>query len=134
MSYILTGILLFVHLGGIVLIAITPLAWAVRIGVWTLLGWSLCRSLRTHGWRNGPSAIRAVEMDNEGETAIQFRGNERWRNARITAWFVHPWLTLLSLRMEGRKMPVNLVIAADAVEPEPFRRWRVRLKLRIAGV
>ena len=33
---------------------------------------------------------------------------------------------------EGRKMPVNLAIAADAVESEPFRRWRVRLRLRIA--
>jgi len=130
----MTGILLFVHFGGIALIAIMPWSWAIRIGVWALLGWSLYSSLHIHAWRNGPPAIRAIEMDNEGVVAIRCLGDERWRNARITAWFVHPWLTLLSLRAEDRKLPVNLAIAADAVEPEPFRRWRVRLKLRIAAV
>ena len=38
----------------------------------------------------------------------------------------------MSLRLESRRWPVNLVIVADAVEPEPFRRWRVALKLQVA--
>jgi hypothetical protein len=133
-SYFLAGILLFVYLGGILLIALIPLVWTVRVAIWALLGWSLYRSLRVHAWRNVPSAIRAIEMDSEGVAAVRFAGDTGWRSARITAWFVHPWLTLLSLRVEARKMPVNLAIAADAVEAEPFRRWRVRLKLRIAVV
>jgi len=131
-SYILAGILLFVDLGGILLITLTPLVWAFRVGIWALLVWSLYRSLRVHAWRNVPSAIRALEIDNEGMAAVYFAGDTGWRSARITAWFVHPWLTLLSLRVEGRKMPANLAIAVDAVEAEPFRRLRVRLKLRIA--
>jgi len=126
--------LLFVHLGGILLIALIPLVWTVRVVIWALLGWSLYRTLRVHAWRNLPSAIRALEIDNEGVAAVRFAGDAGWRSARITAWFVHPWLTLLSLRVEGKKIPVNLAIAADAVEAEPFRRWRVRLKLRIAVV
>ena len=114
------------------MIALIPVIWTVRLGIGALLGWNFYRSLRVHAWRNVPSAIRAVEMDNEGLAAVRFAGDAGWRSARITTWFVHPWLTLLSLRVEGRKMPVNLAIAADAVESEPFRRWRVRLRLRIA--
>jgi len=131
-SHFLTGILLFVHVGGMVLVAIIPLAWAVRLGLWALLGWSLYRALRLHAWRDAASALVAVELDHEGATAVRFAGSETWHDARITAWFVHPWLTLVSLRVEGRKIPVGLAVAADAVEPEAFRRWRVRLKLRIA--
>jgi len=126
------GILLFVHVGGMILVAMIPLAWAVRLGLWALLGWSLCRALRIHAWRNAASALVALELDHDGTAAVRFAGNEVWHETRIIAWFVHPWLTLVSLRVDGRKIPVSLAIAADAVEPEAFRRWRVRLKLRIA--
>jgi hypothetical protein len=44
---------------------------------------------------------------------------------------VHPWLTLMTLRLENRRWPLKLMIAADAVEPEPFRRWRVALKFQV---
>lgn len=69
-------------------------------------------------------------MDGEGVVSVRFAGSEVWRICRITSRFVHPWMTLLSLRLESRRWPVNLVIAADAVEPEPFRRWRAALKLQ----
>jgi Membrane-bound toxin component of toxin-antitoxin system len=133
-SHALTGILLLTHLGGIILVALIPLAWAIRAGIWALLGWSLYCSLRLHARRNARTAIKAVELDEEGALAVRFAGMEQWRNARITAWLVHPWLTLVALRIDGGIMPVNLAIAADAVEAEAFRRWRARLKLRIAAV
>ena len=128
----LTGVLLFVHLGGMALLMTVPVAWPVRLALWALLGMSLYRYLRIHAWRQGPSAIEAIEMDGEGVVSLRFVGKDDWHACQITSRFVHPWLTLLSLKIEGRHWPVSLAIAADAVEPEPFRRWRVALRFRTA--
>ena len=131
-SRLLTGVLLFVHLGGMALLLAVPLFWPVRLALWALLGMSLYRSLRIHAWRQGPSAIETIEMDGEGVVSVRFAGKDDWHVCQITSRFVHPWLTLLSLKIESRRWPVSLAIAADAVEPEPFRRWRVALRFRTA--
>ena len=68
-------------------------------------------------------------MDDEAVVSVRFAGTDGWHVCQITSRYVHPWVTLLSLEIESRRWPVNLVIAADAVESEPFRRWRVALKL-----
>jgi hypothetical protein len=91
---------------------------------------SLYQSSCIHAWRQGPSAIETIEMDGEGVVSVRFSGKDSWHNCQITSRFVHPWLTLLSLKIESRRWPVSLAIAADAVEPEPFRRWRVALRLQ----
>ena len=129
-SRLLTGVLLLVHLGGMALLLAVPVAWPVQLALWVLLGMSLYRSLRVHAWRRGPSAIEAIEMDGEGVVSVRISGREDWYTCQITSRFVHPWLTLLSLKLESQRWPISLAIAADAVEPEPFRRWRVALKLR----
>ncbi len=130
-SRFLAGIFLAIHLGGVALVAVTPMAWPVRLVLWGVLSWSLYYSLVTHAWRSRPLAITAIELDNEGVASVRFAGSESWQPVRITSRFVHPRLTLMTLRLEGRRWPVNLVIAADAVEPEPFRRWRVALKFQV---
>lgn len=126
-SRFLTGIFLAVHLGGMLLLAVTPLAWYMRLALWGTLGWSLYYSLVTHAWRKGPHAITAIELDSEGGVSVQRAGSETWQPARITSRFVHPWITLMTLKLDNRRWPVNLVLAADAVDAEPFRRWRVAL-------
>ena len=128
----MVGILLFVHFGGMLLLLAVPVAWPVRLMLWTLIGVSLYRSLRIYVWHRGSTAIETLEMDGEGVVSVRFAGKDGWRVCQITSRYVHPWVTLLSLKMESRHWPVNLVIAADAVEPEPFRRWRVALRLRVA--
>ncbi len=132
-SRFLTGVLLLVHLGGMALLMAVPVAWPVRLALWALLGMSLYRSLRVHAWRQGSSAIETIEMDGEGAASVRFAGMNGWHACQITSRFVHPWLTLLSLKIESRRWPVSLAIVADAVEPEPFRRWRVALRFRTAA-
>jgi hypothetical protein len=127
-SRFLAGALLLVHLGGMLLLVAVPVFWLIRLALWALLGVSLYRSLRVHAWRQGPSAIETIEMDGEGVVSVRFAGMDGWHACQITSRFIHPWLTLLSLKIEDRRWPVSLAIAADAVEPEPFRRWRVALK------
>jgi len=115
-----------------VLVAVTPMAWPVRLGLWGVLGWSLYYSLVVHAWRSGRLAIAAIELDNEGVASVRFAGSESWQPVRITSRFAHPWLTLMTLRLENHRWPLNLAIAADAVDPEPFRRWRVALRFQVA--
>jgi len=131
-SRFLAGVLPLVHLGGMLLLLAVPVFWLIRLALWALLGMSLYWSLRVHAWRQGPSAIETIEMDGEEVVSVRFAGKEGWHICRVTSRFVHPWLTLLSLKIESRRWPVSLAIAADAVEPEPFRRWRVALKLHRA--
>jgi len=133
-SRFLAGALLLVHLGGMLLLVAVPVFWLIRLALWALLGVSLYRSLRVHAWRQGPSAIETIEMDGEGVVSVRFAGMDGWHACQITGRFIHPWLTLLSLKIEDRRWPVSLAIAADAVEPEPFRRWRVALRFRTAVV
>ena len=129
-SYLLAGIFLAAHLGAMALVAAVPVPWWLRLVLWALLGSSLYYSLITHAWRTGSLGIQAIELDNEGMASVRMAGSDTWLPARITSRLVHPGLTLMSLRLESHRWPVNLAIAADAVEPESFRRWRVALKLQ----
>jgi len=117
-----------------ILVAVAPLMWSLRLSVWVLLVGSLYRSVRLHALRCSPDAVEEIEIDTERELSVRLGGSTAWRNGRLVASFVHPWIMLLSLRLDDRKWPVNVVVVADAVEPEAFRRWRVALKLHaVAG-
>ena len=102
---------------------------SVRLVLWLILGFNLYWLLTTYAWRTGRSAIEAVELDNDANLSVRFTGDEVWHSCQIKSRLVHPWVTLLTLRVAGRRVPVKLVIPADAVDAELFRRWRVRLNL-----
>jgi len=76
-----------------------------------------------------PGALEEIEIDGDREISVRFTGNATWSRCQWRAKFVHPWIMLVSFQTEGRRWPVRGVIAADAVETEAFRRWRVALKL-----
>lgn len=128
-SHFLAAAFLFITVGAMALVMVLPLP--VRLVLWLILGFNLYWLLSTYAWRTGKSAIEAVELDNEASLSVRFAGDEAWHSCQVKSRFIHPWLTLLSLRVAGRKLPIKLVIAADAVDAELFRRWRVRLNLEI---
>lgn len=126
------ALLLFgIHVGAMLLLALVPLSWPWRLGIWAGLAWSLYRSTRLHVRRIGPNAIRALERDGEGIVRARFVGRDDWEQARVTSCFIHPWLTLMVLRFDNRRWPIGVVIPADAVEAEAFRRWRVALRFPV---
>jgi hypothetical protein len=129
-SYFLTGLLALLHLGAALLVGIVPLHPAWRLGLWVTLGLSLYHALMRHGVRRGRRAVATVVLDGEGELAVYFAGNDNAVTARILSRFIHPWLSVLSLRCTDRRWPVSLIVTRDAVDPETFRRWRARLKLQ----
>jgi hypothetical protein len=130
LSYFLIGLLALLHLGAALLVGIVPLQLSWRAGLWVALLLSLYHAITRHGWRRGRRAIATVVLDSEGELGVYFAGNETAVHARIISRFIHPWLSVLSLRCADRRWPVSLIVAQDAVDPETFRRWRARLKLQ----
>ena len=124
-------ILLFVaHLGSALLVAFVPLAWPLKGLFWVALVASAVETWRRYGARTARSAITGLELDHEGYCSVRRRPEDAWQAYEVAQAVVHPWLVILLLRKEGRRRPLGLVIAADAVEPEPFRRLRARLRLQ----
>jgi hypothetical protein len=117
------------HLGGMALVLLVPLPFLLAVGLLTVLAVSFANSLGTHGWRRTNWAITAFELDREGLCSVQLGRQPDWRECEVLRAVIHPWLALLWLRLKGRRWPTGLVLAADAVEPEAFRRLRARLSL-----
>ncbi|HYA39281.1 MAG TPA: protein YgfX [Candidatus Methylomirabilis sp.] len=132
-SRALVWILTFIHIGAMLVLALAPLMWPLRIVVLALLVWSLRRTINLYALRRVPGAVEEIEIDGEREISVRFTGYATWSRCQLRSKFVHPWIMLLSLQTEGRNWPVRVVIAADAVDTEAFRRWRVALKLHTAA-
>jgi len=126
-SIALVAILSLLHGGALALLLLVELPLWLQLVLGFLLLASLHRSLVHHALRSAPGAIRGLRWhDEEGLSVV--RGNSRSPTvATIRSRFVHPAVVLLSLRLAGRKLPVRLAIAADALEPDVFRRLRVAL-------
>jgi hypothetical protein len=91
-------------------------------------------SLRRYGWRRAARAISAFELDHEGIPSIRRVRDPAWHECVIRRAVVHPWIALVWLQVKGRRWPATLLLAADAVEPEAFRRLRARLLLETRAV
>jgi len=109
-------------------VVLAPLPWAIRLVVWLALGLSLAYALTLHALRTAPRAVVALELDADGNLALQTQADPNWQSYTLRSSFVHPWVTLLRVRPDGRRSGTQtLLIAADAAEPEAFRRLRARL-------
>ncbi len=131
-SRFLTALFAVIHLGAALLVIPLPVAPAWRFALWCAVAASAYHVLVTHALRRRAS-VAAISWEREGGYALRLREEEEERACRIASRFVHSWLTVLLLRCDGRRLPLRLVIAFDAVDREAFRRWRARLRLQTAA-
>lgn len=120
-------VLAVLHLGAILIAFAIAVPVAVRTLLVVALSASLSHALMRHAFRYGPRAVESLRLDAEGNLLLRFRARKEWRAATLGSCFVHRWVVLLSMRVVGRRLPITLVLAADAVEPGVFRRWRAAL-------
>jgi hypothetical protein len=132
-SPLLGGFLGVVYLGAAAMAALSALAWPWLLALWVALAASLVRTVRRHALRRAPDAVREIELDSHDGLYVRSNGDETPRRAHLLGRFLHPWLTVLVLRAEGKRRGFPVVIAADAVEGAAFTRLRARLALRNAG-
>lgn len=128
-SPVLVLVLAALHAGGGLIALTLPLAWIWRVALLGAVGASLYRALALHGVRRAPGAVVALAFGDEARCALYRRGAGRWEAGRVVDCRVQARLVLLVVRSDERRRASRVVIPADAVAPEPFRRLRARLRL-----
>ncbi len=129
-SVALAAILVMLHLGAASLLFSVTIPLTVRAILLVAVTLSLVQVLMQHALRRGPGTIVALRLNEDGELLLQSGKRAPWRTAVIRRRFVHRRLVLLSMRVAGQRLPKTLVLAADAVEPDVFRRLRAALLVR----
>lgn len=118
------------HLGaGLILIVVPGVVWW-RVVLVAVTCASLYRTVRSHALRSGPQAIVALALSRDGDLAVRRRDGSGWVDVSPVTAFIHPWLVVLRLRLPRQRFPAGLLVAADAVDSDGFRRLRARLNLR----
>lgn len=123
-----------IHAGALLLLWSLKMSGIPAAALAAALSISLYTSVRRHGLRKGPQAIRSFSLDEEDNCAIHRRGDDEGRPCVITRQFVQPWVTILMLRITGHRTSEALVLARDALDPDSFRKLRARLRLRNPAV
>jgi len=122
--------LLASHLGAAVLILAIPLPIEVQTLLLGALLVSLYPAVMRHALRRGSGAVTGLEIDTDGEYTLR-RGEGAWLPCQYIENFLSPWLVIVRLRPEGRRWPVSVVLARDAVEATAFRELRARLHFQV---
>ena len=118
------------HTAALAAVLSLPL-WRYRLLALVVIG-SLVYHLYVHGLRRAPWSIRSAVWLTDGSWQIDFVSGARI-DARLTAaTYVSVPLVVLNLR-SGRWRRWALPLFADALDPEPLRRLRQRLRLEGVG-
>lgn len=126
-SYRLAGLLVAAHAGVAAAIACIDAAAPVRLGLAFVLAVSCSVAVWRSALLKGQGAIVALELGEEGAIHVQ-RRDGTWQGARLLrSTFVTPALTVLNLRMDGRRGTRYVVLMPDSAAEEAYRRMRVRL-------
>lgn len=114
------------HAGALACIPLLPLGWLPGALLAALILLSLARSYPLHVLMRGERAVVALVWLREGDWHLIERGG-REQACRLRAdSYVHPALTVLNFAGERR---CSIVLLPDSLDPEDFRRLRVRLGL-----
>jgi toxin CptA len=126
-SPLLAGALIGTHVAAGALALAAPIDWRWRLAIAIGVCLSLVHSLREQGWWSG-AGIARVELRADGSARLVDR-HGRMHEARLTrSTMVTPWLVILVLAT-GRLRPARtVVVPADSLPSDDFRRLRVWLR------
>jgi toxin CptA len=109
-------------------LAAVPLVYALVCSV--ALAVHLAWVVRRDALRADSHALIEMDVNDDGSVFACTRAGVR-REYRVSgSSFVSPLLAVLNLRIEGRRWTRHILIAADSVDAESFRRLRVWLRWR----
>lgn len=127
LSRLLAAWLAGLHAAVLGLTLVMPLPWSVRLALVLALTASLAYHLAQHALRCLPGSVTGLKLAADGTFSIRF-GAAEWMPVEVLGTsFVKPELTVLHLRMEGRRLVNYVVVVPDALDAEIFRALRVWL-------
>lgn len=135
-SDVLTVVVVALHLGALVVASLLPLAVPVRSLLFVTIAASGYRAVRVHAMRRAWNAVVWFQVSEDGTCSWRRRGADVPEEGPLVESTTLPWLALLTVRPVGRRSrpSTHIVVAADALPAEAFRRLRVRLRLQgVAG-
>ena len=100
----------------------------VKLAGAAVLAVSLIFYLRHYALLRSPGAVVAFDLSDEMVCTLETRRGERIICALLGSSFVAPYLTVLNLKPEGKFFTRSVVILADGIDAEEFRRLRVLLR------
>ena len=128
-------LMLFAHGGAIVvLLALDEWPWPLQLSLVVMVLTSLWFVLGRQGWRKMPGQIRRLVWSTDNDWQLVLRNGKTLHAELRPSSFLHPWLVVLSLRVEGRRLPQSLALARDSLDETTFRRLRVRLTTESGGL
>ena len=131
----LLSLMLFAHGGAIaVLLALDEWPWPVRLLLVVAVLVSLWFTLGRLGWWQSPTRIRRLIWQTENEWRLELCDGEILTARLRPSSFMHPWLVVLNLRVEGQRLPRSLVLARDSLDAMTFRQLRVRLTIEAGSL
>jgi len=95
---------------------------------------SLWAALGKQGWRQTPARIQRLVWQSENDWRLESRGEGTLTAELLPSSFLHPWLMILNLRVEGRRLPVSVALPRDSLDATTFRQLRVRLTTQKGGL
>jgi len=122
----LVVVLILIHAGALVLALMLPLPWPVMLVLWlatlTSLGWSLGVALLKQG-----AIVELIEEVAE-EWALRDSAGNVVVTRLLPGCYLHPQLVVLNFARNGERWRRRrVVILADMLDADSFRRLRVRL-------
>ena len=127
-SFRLAIILISLHLMAIFSIYLLPLSEELKtLGVAALMI-SLIYYLRMNVLLTGANAIKILVLSDEVPCHLTLRSGESCICNVLEDSFVASYLTVVNLKLEGKFLPLSLVIVVDSLDAEEFRQLRVWLR------
>ena len=123
------GVLMLVtHLVSLAIVYSINFAIGIKLLLSALVLASLVDVMRRVVLRHAPNAITAIKLDSNNNIQLVCRSGRRWHVSELRSVFISPVITLISVAVEGKQLPQNLLVPFDAVDREKFRQLRVKLK------
>ena len=89
---------------------------------------SFVHALLHHALLRSPRSLRAIELREEYEAAVQTRDGN-WHEAQVLGTtYVSPLLSVVNLRVQGRILAQHMLIVPDNANPDHYRQLRVWLR------
>ncbi len=124
----LLSLMLLAHGGAVaVLLVLDEWLWPVRLLLVVAVLVSLWFSVGRLGWRRSLTCIRRLVWQTGNEWRLTLCNGEILTARLRPSSYMHPWLVVLSLCVEGQRLPRSLVLARGSLDATTFRQLRVRL-------
>lgn len=122
----LTLLLVSAWLGSAVVLMLLPLPPWIGFALWAVLLLATCQHVARDVLRVLPDAVVLLEVDADGCLRVVCRNGEVLAAEVLGDSVVGAWLTILNLKVAGRRRTV--LLAGDGVAVEDYRRLRVWLR------